>query len=64
MKTWLIDTGNKRKIKMRGETVQDAVRKYGKKYPNKKIKCGLLVRVWSDGIGAYWSGKEFLRCLN
>jgi len=66
---WQIYTGSKKPILVQGQTLEQAVRKWGKKQPSgKTVCCGLLVRVGKVSkskftVWGYWSGEKFLECL-
>ena len=61
---WDIFLPEERRITVRGKTLNQAVKEYGKKHPRKLIECGLLVRVKHLGINYYWSGEKMLELLN
>lgn len=62
---WQIGLANNKRIFVKGKTLEQAVKNWGKKQTGGKIvECGLLVRVKQpDGTYGYWSGEKFLECL-
>ena len=62
MNNWEITLSDK-KIRVYGNSLEDAVRRFGNNHPRMKIECGLLVRVKKKGIYSYWSAERFLELL-
>ena len=68
MNKWSIGLHGK-DIIVSGNTLQSAVKNWSKRQRNgTTVSCGLLVRVLQlnkkTKVWKYWSGEEFMRCLD
>lgn len=66
MKKYTIAIPNRKPIECYGDSLEDAVKRWGKEHPKARVSCGLLVRVkdWGNkGVWGYWSGEKFMECL-
>lgn len=57
--------GRRKNISISGNTLKSAVKLWGKKQKEgTEISCGQLIRIKEDRVYKYWSGEEFMRCLD